>query len=68
MVRMNDAPEIETHIINSFEHWGGAGEPGTPAVAPALTAAIFAATGTRVRQLPVKNYDFDVQIREEERV
>ena len=66
MLRMNDAPEIETHIINSHEHWGGAGEPGTPGVAPALTAAIYAASGTRVRQLPVKNYKFDVEIVEEE--
>jgi isoquinoline 1-oxidoreductase beta subunit len=66
MIRMNDTPEIDTHIINSHEHWGGAGEPGTPGVAPALTAAIFAATGTRVRQLPVKNYKFDVEILEEE--
>ncbi len=66
MVRMNDAPEIETHIINSYEFWGGAGEPGTPAIAPALTAAIYAATGTRIRQLPVSRYDLNVAIREEE--
>jgi isoquinoline 1-oxidoreductase beta subunit len=60
MVRMKTAPEIETHIINSHESWGGAGEPGTPGAAPALTNAIFAATGTRVRELPVSKYEFNV--------
>lgn len=57
MVRMDEAPKIETHIINSGESWGGAGEPGTPAVAAALANGIFAATGFRVRQLPIKNFD-----------
>jgi isoquinoline 1-oxidoreductase beta subunit len=64
MVRMSDAPIIETHIINSFENWGGAGEPGTPGTAPALANAIFDATGTRVRKLPVSNYLFDVDFLE----
>lgn len=67
-VRMNEAPVIETHIINSHAPWGGAGEPGTPGVAPALTAAVFQATGTRVRQLPLSNYDFGYQIVEPEEV
>lgn len=66
MVRMKDAPVIETHIINSFESWGGAGEPGTPGTAPALTNAIYAATGTRIRELPVSNYDLNVVFGEEE--
>lgn len=61
MVRMSDSPVIETHIINSMESWGGAGEPGTPGTAPALANAIFDATGTRVRKLPVSNYDFNVE-------
>ena len=60
MVRMDKAPDIETHIINSMESWGGAGEPGTPGIGPALTNAIFAATGTRVRELPVSKYDLNV--------
>ncbi|MFT7687735.1 MAG: isoquinoline 1-oxidoreductase beta subunit [Candidatus Azotimanducaceae bacterium] len=64
MVRMSDAPIIETHIINSMENWGGAGEPGTPGTAPALANAIFDATGTRVRKLPVSNYLFDVDFLE----
>jgi isoquinoline 1-oxidoreductase beta subunit len=62
MLRMKSAPAIETHIITSHEAWGGAGEPGTPGVAPALTNAIFAASGTRVRELPVSNYDFDFTV------
>lgn len=57
MLRMNESPEIETHIINSGEKIGGAGEPGTPAIAPALTNAIFNATGKRIRELPVKLHD-----------
>ena len=54
MVRMNTAPDIYVEIINSGEKTGGAGEPGTPPIAAALTNAIFAATGNRIRQLPVK--------------
>ena len=41
MVRMNESPEIETHIINSGDAIGGAGEPGTPAITPALANAIY---------------------------
>ena len=44
-------------IINSGEKVGGAGEPGTPAIAPALVNAIFNATGKRIRELPVKLHD-----------
>jgi isoquinoline 1-oxidoreductase beta subunit len=54
VVRMNTAPDIHVEIINSGERTGGAGEPGTPPIAPALTNAIFAATGNRIRDLPVK--------------
>jgi isoquinoline 1-oxidoreductase beta subunit len=57
MLRMNEAPAIETHIINSGESLGGAGEPGTPAIAPALANAIFNATGYRIRELPIKLHD-----------
>lgn len=57
MLRINESPEIETYIINSGEKVGGAGEPGTPAIAPALVNAIFNATGKRIRELPVKLHD-----------
>jgi len=57
MLRMNESPAIETHIINSGERVGGAGEPGTPAIAPALTNAIFNATGKRIRELPIQQHD-----------
>lgn len=58
MVRMHEAPRIETHIINSGERVGGAGEPGTPAIAPAVANAVFDATGIRIRELPMKNTQF----------
>ncbi|MCB1645656.1 MAG: xanthine dehydrogenase family protein molybdopterin-binding subunit [Pseudomonadales bacterium] len=68
MVRMDKAPKIETHIINSLEPWGGAGEPGVPGTAPALANAIYAATGTRVRHLPISKYEFNVRMEESEEV
>jgi isoquinoline 1-oxidoreductase beta subunit len=57
MVRMNESPEVATHIINSGAAIGGAGEPGTPAIAPALANAIYDAIGIRIRELPIKNHD-----------
>jgi isoquinoline 1-oxidoreductase beta subunit len=53
VMRMNEAPVIEVHLVPSAEAPGGIGEPGTSAVAPALTNAIFAATGKRIRTLPI---------------
>jgi isoquinoline 1-oxidoreductase beta subunit len=53
MLRMDEAPAIEVHIVQSSEPPGGMGEPGTSAIVPAVTNAIFAATGTRLRKLPV---------------
>jgi isoquinoline 1-oxidoreductase beta subunit len=52
-LRMNEMPVVETHIIASGAPMGGAGEPGTPCIAPAVCNAIFAATGKRVRELPL---------------
>jgi isoquinoline 1-oxidoreductase beta subunit len=56
MVRLADCPEIEVHIQESDAALGGAGEPGVPPTAPAVANAIFAASGTRVRELPIKNH------------
>jgi isoquinoline 1-oxidoreductase beta subunit len=53
MLRIDEAPKIEVHIIQSSEAPGGIGEPGTSAIVPAVTNAIFAATGKRLRQLPI---------------
>jgi isoquinoline 1-oxidoreductase beta subunit len=53
MLRMNETPAIEVYIVNGAELPGGMGEAGTSALAPALTNAIFAATGKRIRKLPV---------------
>ncbi len=52
ILRMNETPKMEIHIIDSGANPGGVGEPGLPPIAPALGNAIFAATGKRVRKLP----------------
>jgi isoquinoline 1-oxidoreductase beta subunit len=54
MLRMNECPKIETHIVQSNEKPGGIGEPGVPCAAPAIANAIFAATGKRIRKLPIR--------------
>jgi isoquinoline 1-oxidoreductase beta subunit len=54
MLRINEMPVIEVHIMPSSAPPGGAGEPGTPPIAPAVANAVFAATGKRVRQLPIR--------------
>lgn len=61
MLRMNESPIIETHIITSDNWPGGAGEPSTPGIAPAVTNAIFNATGVRIRELPVKNHNLNTK-------
>jgi isoquinoline 1-oxidoreductase beta subunit len=53
VLRINEAPQIEVHLVKSAEAPGGIGEPGTSCVMPALTNAIFAATGKRIRKLPI---------------
>src|SRR6516165_2386004 len=53
ILRMNEAPAIEVHIVKSREPPGGMGETGTSAIVPAIANAIFAATGKRLRKMPV---------------
>jgi isoquinoline 1-oxidoreductase beta subunit len=54
MMRIHEAPKIEVYIVTSTENPTGVGEPGVPPVAPAVANAIFAATGKRVRRLPIR--------------
>src|SRR6202023_2103470 len=53
ILRMNEAPAVEVHIVPSSQPPGGMGEAGTSAVVPAVANAIFAATGKRLRKLPI---------------
>lgn len=55
VMRMSSMPKVEVYIVQSTEKMGGVGEPGLPPVAPAVTNAIFAATGKRIRTLPIGN-------------
>jgi CO/xanthine dehydrogenase Mo-binding subunit len=53
-MRINEMPQMETHLVPSTEAPGGMGELGTALIAPALANAVFAATGKRVRSLPLE--------------
>jgi len=53
MMRIAEAPKVETIIVDSGQAPGGLGEPGVPPVAPAVTNALFALTGKRIRTLPI---------------
>jgi isoquinoline 1-oxidoreductase beta subunit len=57
MIRMAEAPVVETHIVDSGEAPGGLGEPGVPTVVPSITNAIFVLTGKRIRRLPLRPED-----------
>jgi isoquinoline 1-oxidoreductase subunit beta len=57
VARMNEAPvETHVHLVTSDAPPAGVGEPGVPPIAPALCNAIFAATGKRVRDLPIRKH------------
>ena len=58
LLRINEAPQIDTHIIVNGEAPGGIGEPATALVAPAVCNALFTATGKRVRSLPLSRHTF----------
>ena len=53
ILRINEAPDVEVHIVQNPEPPGGMGEAGTSAIVPAVANAIFAATGKRLRKMPV---------------
>jgi isoquinoline 1-oxidoreductase beta subunit len=55
VLRMNEAPLFEVHLVKNTEAPGGIGEPGTVGIAPAMTNAIFAVSGKRIRKLPIKD-------------
>jgi isoquinoline 1-oxidoreductase beta subunit len=57
MLRIGEVPTVETVIVPSGGFWGGVGEPPVPPLAPALYNAVFAATGKRIRSLPLSNHD-----------
>ena len=60
MLRLAQMPAIEVHIIPSTAYPGGVGQPATPPIGPAIVNAIFAATGKRVRSLPLIDNGFAI--------
>ncbi|HEV7518871.1 MAG TPA: molybdopterin cofactor-binding domain-containing protein, partial [Thermoanaerobaculia bacterium] len=54
VLRLNEMPVVEVHIVPSTEKMGGVGEPGVPPIAPAVANAVAALTGQRLRELPLR--------------
>jgi len=57
VIRIDEMPQIEVHIMPSTEAPGGIGEASVPGIAPAIANAVFAATGKRLRKLPMRSAD-----------
>ena len=57
LLRMDETPKIEIHLVTSAESPGGVGEPPVPPIAPAVANAVYAATGNRFRSLPIPSLD-----------
>lgn len=57
LLRMDEVPQIEVHIVPGTDSPGGIGEPGVPPLAPALANAVYVATGKRIRHLPIVSAD-----------
>jgi len=60
VMRLDEMPEVQVIVMPSGGFWGGVGEPTIAVAAPAVLNAVFAATGKRVRQLPLKNFDLNM--------
>jgi isoquinoline 1-oxidoreductase beta subunit len=54
VLRLNEMPVVEVHLVPSTEKPGGVGEPGVPPIAPAVANALFALSGERLRELPLR--------------
>jgi isoquinoline 1-oxidoreductase beta subunit len=57
LLRMDEMPEVEVHIVESGQVPTGIGEMGVPPVAPAIANAVYAATGKRIRHIPIRPED-----------